>query len=90
MVDGEPKIKKMLEITVKTDKNFRFNPNEKLNNYLRTHSVWRDVEEYWFNFHSSFIELIKNIDDLRKLLNFQDTNEGRIESINWLNNYLFF
>lgn len=90
LVDGEPKIKKMLEITVKTDKNFRFNPNEKLNNYLRTHSVWRDVEEYWFNFHSSFIELIKNIDDLRKLLNFQDTNEGRIESINWLNNYLFF
>ena len=90
LVDGEPKIKRMLEITVKTDENFKFNPNEKLNNYLKNHSVWRDVEEYWFNFHSSFIELIKNIDDLRKLLNFKDTNEGRSESINWLNNYILF
>ena len=80
----------MLEITAKTDRNFNFNPNEKLDNYLSTHSVWRDVKEYWFNFHSSFIELITNIDDLRELLNFEDTIEGKNESINWLNNYLLF
>ena len=90
LVDKEPKINRMLKIIVETDKNFSFNPKVKLNNYLPSHSVWRDVEEFWFNYHSTFIEKIGNIDKLRNLLKFKDSEEERNRCINWLDSYLLF
>ena len=42
--------------------------------YIKYHSVWRDVEEFWFSFHSTFIESLKNIDNLRKVLGFSDNS----------------
>ena len=47
-------------------------------------------EEFWFSFHSTFIESLKNIDNLRKVLGFSDSKEGRNQCINWLNEYLLF
>ena len=90
LVDGDPKINMMIKITEKTDENFRYNPKEKLNDYLKFHSVWREVEDFWFNYHSTFIESKKNIYNIRNLLRFHDTKEGRNQCINWLNNYLLF
>ena len=87
--EGE-KLKRMFQITIETDRNFRYNQDEKLNYYQKYHSVWRDVEEFWFSFHSTFIESLKNIDNLRKVLGFSDSKEGRNQCINWLNEYLLF
>ena len=51
-----PKIRRMFQIRSETDENFRNIHQETLNNYHANHSIWREVEDFWFNYHSKLIE----------------------------------
>ena len=58
-----------------------------LPNYLRSHSIWKEIEEYWFNYHSDLIESQGNLKNLKKIF----TNEKDVlNPLEWLNGYLEF
>jgi len=85
-----PKIKRMYEIRKETNENYKDIPLEKLDNYHKYHSVWREVEDFWFESHPTFIESLKNIEQLRNLLKYENNENGNKKCINWLNNYILF
>ena len=87
---NNPKIKKMFEFRSATEIEFKNIRQEKLTNYYEDHIIWREVEDFWFNYHPSLIESKKNINNLVTLLysNNNDINLNKCKI--WLNNYLHF
>ena len=84
------KIRKIFEIRKETDKNYKDIPAQNLDNYYELHSVWREVEDFWFNNHPNVIESLKNLNNLRDLLGYEKNTEGMEKCKNWLNNYIKF
>ena len=80
----------MFQIRSETDENFRNIHQETLNNYHANHSIWREVEDFWFNYHSKLIESKKNLGNLATLLNLNNNDAGLRQCKIWLNNYLQF
>ena len=58
-----------------------------LMNYYPQHNIWRDVEDYWFDYHSKIIESKENINNLKELFT-DDVNKQN--PLAWLNKYLMF
>lgn len=85
-----PNIKKIFELRKETDKKYKDIPPQKLDNYLEYHSVWREVEDFWFNNHPNLIESLGNLENLRDLLGYEKTNDGMESCKAWLNNYIKF
>ena len=80
----------MFEFRSATEIEFKNIRQEKLTNYYEDHIIWREVEDFWFNYHPSLIESKKNINNLVTLLysNNNDINLNKCKI--WLNNYLHF
>ena len=85
-----PKIRKIYQLRKETDSKFRDIPQQHLDHYYEYHSVWREVEDFWFNTHPSIIESLKNLENLRVLLNYENNKEGMEKCKVWLNNYIKF
>lgn len=61
---------------------------EELNYYCEGHNLWKEVEDFWFDFHSKIIEGLENINNLSmKLHNNQIKTK---ETYEWINNYITF
>jgi hypothetical protein len=61
---------------------------EELNYYCEGHNLWKEVEEFWFDFHSKIIEGLENINNLSMKLH--DNQIKTKETYEWLNNYITF
>ena len=81
------KIKKMFEIRKETDERYRDKPKEKFNNYESRHSIWREVEDFWYDYHSRIIESKKNISNLSETLSKANINKPPLI---WINDYISF
>lgn len=55
--------------------------------YCENHIIWKEVEEFWFDYHSKKVEEFQNIDNLSKQL-FKDIKKE--DAYNWINNYIEF
>ena len=85
-----PKINKMYILRRETDDRYRDTPLEQLTDYHTYHSVWREVEDFWFDYHPRLIESQNNLRQLRILLKYEDNPEGERRCLNWLNGYITF
>ena len=81
------KIKKMFEIRKETDERYRNKQKEEFNNYERRHSIWREVEDFWYDYHSRIIESKENISNLSETLSKANTNKPPLI---WINDYISF
>ena len=80
------KIKRMFILTKETLPSFRNQVKYQLNNYHNLHNIWREVEEYWYDYHSKIIESKINMDGLLQTLQISNGDNP----INWLNSYIKF
>ena len=85
-----PKINTMYNLRKETDDKYKDTPLEKLTDYHTYHSVWREVEDFWFDYHPCLIESQKNLKQLRILLKYEDNPEGEKRCLKWLNEYIIF
>lgn len=60
---------------------------KELKNYENNHTIWRDIEDFLFEYHSQKIEKIKNINNLKEIL----TNDiDKNDPLAWLDKYIKF
>ncbi len=83
-------IRRMFELTTATDENYRNVHQENLANYYEQHIIWREVKEFWFEYHSKLIESKNNLSNLANLLYSNNNDESLNQCKIWLNNYLIF
>lgn len=76
----------MFILTKETLPSFRNQVKYQLNNYHNLHNIWREVEEYWYDYHSKIIESKINMDGLLQTLQISNGDNP----INWLNSYIKF
>lgn len=83
------RINKMYDFNIETDQAYKkkYEIKKKLNNYYKRHTIWRDVEDFWFEYHSSKIEEIKNINNLKEILT---SDVYKNDPYDWLNQYIKF
>lgn len=81
------KIKKMFNFRKETQPEYEKKQKEKLEYYCENHIIWKEVEEFWFDYHSKKVEEFQNIDNLSKQL-FKDIKKE--DAYNWINNYIEF
>jgi hypothetical protein len=60
------KINKMFEIRKESDERYRNKQKEEFDNYERKHSIWREVEDFWYDYHSRIIESKKILINYQK------------------------
>lgn len=75
-------INKMCNFRNEIDRNYRNKFKEKLYN-CKKHSIWREIEDYWFNSYTKILETTQNINNLL-LIKEEDKNNP----IKWLNKYI--
>ena len=81
------KMEQMFDFRKKTNNEY-INKNKKnLINYHPQHNIWREVEEYWFDYHSNIIQSKENINNLKTILT---DEEDKKNPLKWLNNYITF
>lgn len=85
-----PKINAMFIFRRETDDNYKDTPLENLTDCHTYHSIWREVEDFWFDYHTHLIESMKNIRQLRILLKYDDNPDGEKRCLNWLDKYITF
>jgi hypothetical protein len=78
----------MFDFRKDIQKNNEYKRKEELNYYYEGHNLWKEVEEFWFDFHSKIIEGLENIDNLSKKL--YDNQIKKKEAYEWINNYITF
>ena len=81
------KINKMFEIRKESDERYRNKQKEEFDNYESKHSIWREVEDFWYDYHSRIIESKKNINNLSETLLKANINKPPLI---WLNDYISF
>lgn len=81
------KINKMFEIRKESDERYRNKQKEEFDNYESKHSIWREVEDFWYDYHSRIIESKENIQNLSETLSKGNINK---QPLIWLNDYISF
>ena len=81
------KINKMFEIRKESDERYRNKQKEEFDNYESKHSIWREVEDFWYDYHSRIIESKKNISNLSETLSKANINKPPLI---WINDYISF
>ena len=77
----------MFDFRKKTNNKY-INQNKKNLIYCHPqHNIWREVEEYWFDYHSNIIQSMQNINNLKTILT---DEEDKKNPLKWLNNYITF
>ncbi len=87
---NDPTIRRMFNLTRETDENDMNVHQENLTNYYEQHMIWREVKEFWFEYHSKLIESKNNLSNLANLLYSNNNDESLNQCKIWLNNYLIF
>ena len=88
-----PIVKQMFEFRQKTDDKFRNIPIKDSNDYFKNHDnhiIWEDLKNFWFTYYTSIIQSQNNIDGLRNLLKYDNNDNGKNNSLIWLNDYIKF
>ena len=80
------RFKKMFEFRNQSDERYRNKKKQKLENYVKNHNIWREVEDFWFDSHSKLIESKKNLINLNDILLNASVSNSKI----WLNDYIRF
>ena len=60
---------------------------EKLDNYNSKHIIWREVEDFWYDYHSKIIESKNNANNLSETFSRANINKPPLK---WLNDYIMF
>ena len=81
------KIQQMFLFRSQTNTEYKNKEKYVLDFYNKRHNLWREVEDYWFNYHSNIIESKKNIENLKQIL--LDQKEKK-DPLAWLNRYIDF
>lgn len=82
------KIKQMFDFRKDIEPKNEYKRKEELNYYCEGHNLWKEVEEFWFDFHSKIIEGLENINNLSMKLH--DNQIKTKETYEWINNYITF
>ena len=82
------KINKMFDFRKDIQHNNEYRRKETMPNYLEGHNLWKDIEEFWFDYHSKIIEEFQNIENLSKEL--FDNKIDKEKTYEWINNYIKF
>lgn len=77
----------MFEIRKESDERYRNKQKEEFDNYESKHSIWREVEDFWYDYHSKIIESKENIKNLSETLSKGNINK---RPLIWLNDYISF
>lgn len=77
----------MFEIRKESDERYRNKQKEEFDNYESKHSIWREVEDFWYDYHSRIIESKENIKNLSETLSKGNINK---QPLIWLNDYISF
>ena len=88
-----PIVKQMFEFRQRTDDKFRNIPIKDSNDYFKNydnHIIWEDLKNFWFTYYTSIIQSQNNIDGLRNLLKYDNNDNGKNNSLIWLNDYIKF
>ena len=56
--------------------------------YLEKHNIWKEVQEFWFNYHPKQVEDMLNIDTLADIL--EDYSDNKEKTFKWINDYIKF
>ena len=83
------KIGQMFKFRSETDINYinKVKIEIKIPYTLKSHNIWREIEEYWFDYHSNIIESQENLEQLKKLLT---KEKDKSNPLIWLNGYISF
>ena len=79
------KIKKMFNLRKDIQEQYKNDIKKKITYYSENHTIWKIVEEFWYDYNSSIIEKFENIINLSDKLKIQ-----KEKTFEWLNEYIKF
>ena len=85
---NDDKIKQMFIFRKDIDSKYENEKKEKLIFYLEKHNIWKEVQEFWFNYHPKQVEDMLNIGKLADIL--EDYSDNNEKTFKWINDYIKF
>jgi len=83
------RINSMYDFNIETDRTYKikYGNKKKLKEYHKNHNIWRDIEDFWFEYHSKKIEDFQNVDNLKEILT---DDKYKNDPYVWLDKYIKF